>query len=104
MFRWPYKDPDERRAYPHDWSPRLLPGDGLVAAAGVPGQEAATQSPYAQVRSGTIQIDQLDLLANGTTAFIKGGVLGEVAELLVRVHTALGEVMDETFQLTIRER
>lgn len=103
-FKWAPKDPDERLVYAHDWKPRLLLGDTVLPLDGDPGDEAETKSPYTEVVEGTAQVDGVFLVNGVTTVWLIGGQLGETTRLTIRVHTAQGEVQDETFIIPIRAR
>lgn len=92
MARWPSKDPNEFLDYQLDWSRRLDTGDTIVAAT-FSLAEAAGTTIASQSFSGTT-----------AAVWLSGGTAGEEAEILCRIETAGGRVMDQSVRLAIVER
>lgn len=85
-----YKDPDEVRAYPVDWTYELETGDAIAT------------SVFTAITSG-ITIDSDSNTDTAATAVISGGTAGEVYNIRNRITTDNGYTYDFTFQIEVRD-
>lgn len=92
MARWPSKDPNEFLDYQLDWSRRLDAGDAIVDAA------------FSLTDAAGTTIASQSFTPTTTTVWLSGGTAGEEAEILCRIETASGRVMDQSVRLAILER
>jgi hypothetical protein len=86
--QWPPKDPDEVLDYNIDWSPRLTSPDVISASEWF-------------VPDGLVA-DNEEMSDSSTTIWLSSGTTGEVYEVLNRVDTVEGRIMDQTVTLKIR--
>jgi len=88
--QWPPKDPDEHLDYNIDWSPRLSPPDIISASEWF--------VPDGLVSENEIMTD------NSTTIWLSAGILAEAYDVLNRVQTMEGRIMDQTVTLKIKTK
>ncbi|WAJ29341.1 hypothetical protein [Antarcticirhabdus aurantiaca] len=88
-LQWPTKDPDERVDFGVDWSARLV-GDTIVSSLWI--------VPDGIVGSEESHADRM------TTIWLEGGTPRLTYELLNRVETSAGRIMDQTIRLPVAKR
>lgn len=88
MLKWSDKDPDELIDYALRWWKRLDEGDTIAASEWTAPDEGLT------ITDNTFTSDT-------TTVWLSGGTLGEQYDVLNRVTTAGGRVMDQTVRIRI---
>jgi hypothetical protein len=88
--QWPPKDPDERLDYNIDWSPRLSAPDVISASEWF-------------VPDGLVVEDE-DMSSSSTTIWLSSGVLAEAYDVLNRINTVDGRIMDQTVTLKIKTK
>ena len=88
--QWPPKDPDEVLDYNIDWSPRLTSPDVISASEWI--------VPDGLVVENEIMTD------DSTTIWLSSGTLAEAYDVLNRVDTMEGRVMDQTVTLKIKTK
>lgn len=88
--RWPYKDPNEKLDYDVEWIDRL-------------GDDTIVDSVFTVV-SGSVEIDSNSETEVTTTVWLTGGEIGEECEVLNRITTAAGRIMDQTTYVKIRKK
>ena len=88
---WDPKDPDENLDYDIDWSARMVSGDTINASTWT-------------IMDGTVVKGDNTFTVSATKVWLSGGALGETCELLNRVTTTNGRVMDQTVFIKIAKR
>lgn len=85
------KDPDEILDYGFDWNKRLTGGDTISASTWI-------------IPTGLTQDRASTFTQTATTIWLAGGTEGQTYELINRVTTTAGRVMDKTATLTIESK
>jgi len=88
---WDDKDPDERLAYKMDWS-------GELGADTIQSATFTIVSGPGLVKGSESHADREAIIV------LSGGTLGQTCEILNRINTAGGEILDKTAKLRIRKR
>jgi len=88
--QWPPKDSDEVLDYNIDWSARLNPPDVISASEWF-------------VPDGLVADSEL-MSDNSTTIWLSSGTTGEAYEVLNRIDTVEGRIMDQTVTLKIKTK
>lgn len=88
---FPPKDPDERLDYGLNWSARLTQGDKITSHA-------------LTVEEGTLVVSASTHTETQVNFWAEGGTPGEVTQMLCRVTTQLGRIMDQTAVLWVIPR
>lgn len=91
MLIWPNKDENEVLDYKIDWSARLVDGDTLIS------------SVFIITPSGLVE-DSSTFDTTTSTIWLSAGINNENYNILNRVETAQGRIMDQTVRLSIRTR
>lgn len=89
--KWSNKDPDELLDYNIDWTPRLTSPDTIVTSEWI-------------VPDGLVTENEGVDPSGSTTIWLSGGTLDDKYEVLNRVHTFEGRIMDQTVTLTIKTK
>ena len=89
ILSWPPKDPDETLDYGADWSDPLA-GDTIALSAFTVPTGLTKQSEANTTTTATV--------------WLTGGTLGANYEILNRVTTSGGRIMDQTFKLAVRRK
>lgn len=107
--KWPFKDPNERLDYTHDFGPRLDVGDSIIATV-----DPDPEAPQVLVDVGDVQVDSHSLENHPVTGdqtvmrvWLIGGTVkesGDPEHLTLRVHTQAGRILDEGIVVPIRSR
>lgn len=84
------KDPDSRVPVTFDWSKYLPSGDQILSAV--------------HIATPTLEVDDESITLLTTTAWIIGGVVGEVYELTSRITTLAGIIDDWTILVICQEK
>lgn len=87
---WPAKAPDERLDYRIDWSARLGDDDTIASSLWIVPDDLTAETP-------TIEADD-----TMTQIWLSDGVLGVTYQIVNRVTTAVGRIMDQTMKLKIK--
>lgn len=87
----PPKDPDEVLDYDHEWAPRMVAGDELVAVQTL-------------LEDGDVVIDDVDWLGTVQKYWLSAGTEGVKNRLTLRATTRDGRVMDEGIVIKIKTR
>jgi hypothetical protein len=85
------KDPNARSPYFIDWTAFLLDGDQIESSTWTSDSEDIT-------------VDENDHTATMTTAWLMGGVNGQVYHLTNRIETQLGCIEDRTLTVEMKEK
>jgi hypothetical protein len=89
--RWPNKDPNEVLDYGIDWSQRLA-GD-IIDTSTFTVPSGITMGPPAPSKTNTT-----------TTIWLSGGSEGATYDILNRIVTNGGRIMDQTVELRVRSK
>jgi hypothetical protein len=92
FLQWPAKDPNEVLDYTVDWSARLTTGEKIDA------------STFTVDADSAVTIQSQTFSHTTATVWLINGTVGKTAEVLNRVTTSAGRVMDETVLLPIQTR
>lgn len=88
--KWSDKDPDETLDYNVNWSPRMTSPDVIVTSQWI-------------VPAG-LTVENEDMADDSTTIWLSGGTLAANYEVLNRVTTAEGRIMDQTVTLKMKTK
>lgn len=100
-IKFPYKDPDETQDYELDWTARL---DALPTADDTIDSSSWSIVTDMSGHAAPLVIEAIQKSDNETRVWLSGGTTGEKYELLNRVTTTAGRIMDQTCELKIKER
>lgn len=91
MLSWPNKDENEVLDYKVDWTARLGDSDTLIS------------SVFIITPTGLVE-DSSTFDSKTATIWLSSGINNENYNVLNRVETAQGRIMDQTVRLNIRTR
>jgi hypothetical protein len=89
------KDPDETLDYPIDWTPRGIEGDTITSLdIEISGDDASL-----------IDIpERLNINTPTTTFWLEGGTNLATYELLLTATTAAGRIMQQTYEMKLKQK
>ncbi len=96
-LKWPFKDPDETLDYKIDWLGSTDEPGPLFGLS-----DAIDDSLWIVPAELTSELEQED--DETTTIWLSGGVEGTTYEVVNRITTAAGRVMDQTMKLKIKTK
>lgn len=100
MLKYDPKDPDDRDDFKIDWTSRLAPLNDTVAAS-----VWAIVTDVSE-HDDPIEIETSDILSGnlGTRVWLINGDAGKTYQLRNRVTTAGGRILDQTIQVSVKEK
>lgn len=119
--KWPPKDPNEDLDYTINWGDRVGTSDPIIASEwGITTPQPAATSPDTNLAKHTETIEDGSITADGaasgvgtegatvtdgaTRVWLTGGTLGETYELVNRITTFGGRIMDQTMKIQIKTK
>ena len=96
-LRWPHKDPDEVLDYRGDWVGTTYKPGPLFGSG-----DTISNSLWVVPAGLSKESDTHD--GGSVTIWLSGGTDGETYELLNRITTAEGRVLDQTFELPVKQK